>query len=78
MQRALPVAALYVVSVVVFALIAHQHTFPNLFPDEMLYGKLSQGFAAGDGLSWRGSAWGLPPLWPIVLSSVRKNRSGTS
>src|SRR3954462_3061270 len=34
----------------------------------MLYGKLSQGFAAGDGLSWRGSGWGLPPLWPIVLS----------
>src|SRR4051794_11351111 len=34
----------------------------------MLYGKLSQGLAAGDGLHWRGSGWGLPPLWPVVLS----------
>src|SRR4051794_4186581 len=34
----------------------------------MLYGKLSQSFAAGDGLEWRGSGWGLPPLWPVVLS----------
>src|SRR4051812_49428641 len=36
----------------------------------MLYGKLSQAFAAGNGLNWRGSGWGLPPLWPIVLSSA--------
>jgi hypothetical protein len=64
------VAALYVLSVVAYALVAHQHRFPNLFPDEMLYGKLSQGFANGDGLEWRGTGWGLPPLWPVVMSVV--------
>jgi Dolichyl-phosphate-mannose-protein mannosyltransferase len=70
-RRAFPICALvaaYALAVLVYALIAHQHRFPNLFPDEMLYGKLSQGFAAGDGLEWRGSGWGLPPLWPVVLS----------
>jgi hypothetical protein len=72
-HRAFPVAALvciYALSVVVFALIARQHRFPNLFPDEMFYGKLSQSFASGDGLQWRGSDWGLPPLWPVVLSAA--------
>jgi hypothetical protein len=34
----------------------------------MFYSKLSQSFAAGNGLSWRGTGWGLPPLWPMVLS----------
>src|SRR4051794_17270910 len=70
-HRAFPIAALaaiYVVSVVVYAVIAQQHRFPNLFPDEMFYGKLSQSFANGDGLQWRGSSWGLPPLWPVLLS----------
>jgi hypothetical protein len=59
---------IYVVAVLVYALIGAAHRFPNLFPDEMLYGKLSQGLAFGDGLHWRGSGWGLPPLWPAVLS----------
>ena len=70
-HRAFPIAALaaiYVASATVFAVVAHQHRFPNLFPDEMFYGKLSQSIAAGDGLQWRGSSWGLPPLWPLVLS----------
>jgi hypothetical protein len=66
-----PVAALvaiYGVSVLVYALVAHEHRFPNLFPDEMFYGKLSQSFADGDGLKWRGAGVDLPPLWPVVLS----------
>ena len=70
-HRALPLAALvciYGLSVFVYSLIAHEHRFPNLFPDEMFYGKLSQNFAAGDGLTWRGEGLGLPPLWPVVLS----------
>lgn len=70
MKRA-PVAALvaiYGLSVLVYALIAHEHRFPNLFPDEMFYGKLSQSFADGDGLKWRGVGLDLPPLWPVVLS----------
>jgi hypothetical protein len=66
--RARALVAIYAVSAVAYALIARRHAFPNLFPDEMFYGKLSQGLAFGDGLSWRGSNWGLPPLWPAVLS----------
>jgi hypothetical protein len=54
--------------VVAYSLVGAGHRFPNLFPDEMFYGKLSQGLAFGDGLEWRGSNWGLPPLWPAVLS----------
>lgn len=72
MRRA-PVAALlaiYVFSVVAYTLVAREHRFPDLFPDEMFYGKLSQNFAAGDGLTWRGEGLGLPPLWPVVLSLV--------
>jgi Dolichyl-phosphate-mannose-protein mannosyltransferase len=69
--RRAPVAALvaiYAASVLVYALVAHEHRFPNLFPDEMFYGKLSQSFADGDGLKWHGADLGLPPLWPVVLS----------
>jgi hypothetical protein len=71
--RRAPVAALvaiYGLSVLVYALVAHEHRFPNLFPDEMFYGKLSQNFADGDGLTWHGDSLGLPPLWPVVLSVV--------
>jgi hypothetical protein len=70
-HRAFPVAALvciYALAVIVYSLVAGGHRFPNLFPDEMFYGKLSQGLAFGRGLEWRGSDWGLPPLWPSVLS----------
>ena len=70
-HRAFPLAALvciYALSVVTYSLVAGAHRFPDLFPDEMLYGKLSQGVAFGNGLDWRGSSWGLPPLWPAVLS----------
>jgi hypothetical protein len=72
-EAALPVlalVALYVLSVVVYSVIAAQHSLPDLFPDEVFYTKLSQSFATGHGLEWRGTSWGLPPLWPIVLSSV--------
>jgi hypothetical protein len=71
LRRSGPICALasiYVASALVFSLLGHAHQFPNLFPDEMFYGKLSQAVAAGDGLEWRGSGWGLPPLWPVVLS----------
>lgn len=77
-HRAFPAAALvciYALSVVAYSLVAGAHRFPNLFPDEMLYGKLSQGIAFGDGFEWRGSSWGLPPLWPAVLSLAWRSGS---
>ncbi len=72
MKRAPVVAllAIYALSVLAYALVAHKHRFPNLFPDEMFYGKLSQNFADGDGLTWHGAGIGLPPLWPVVLSTA--------
>ena len=72
MRRAPVVAllAIYALSVLAYALVAHKHRFPNLFPDEMFYGKLSQNFADGDGLTWHGAGIGLPPLWPVVLSAA--------
>lgn len=72
-HRAFPVAtlvAIVVVAALVNALVAIQQRVPNLFPDEIVYGKLAQSLAAGDGLSWRGIGWGVPPLWPALLSLV--------
>jgi hypothetical protein len=72
-HRAFPfvtLVVLYGVSVVVYSVIASAHLLPDLFPDEVFYTKLSQSFAAGHGLEWRGSSWGLPPLWPVILSVV--------
>lgn len=72
-HRAFPLAtlaAIYVVSVLVYTLIGRRYLFPNLFPDEMIYGKLSQNLTLGHGLEWRGSNQGLPPLWPTLLSGV--------
>src|SRR4051794_23400592 len=67
---AVALVLIYVTAVGVYAAISRRYLFPNLFPDEMIYGKLSQSFAAGHGLNWRGSSWGVPPLWPVVLSAA--------
>lgn len=72
-HRAFPLvalAAIYLVSVLAYTWVGRRYLFPNLFPDEMIYGKLSQNLALGNGLEWRGSNHGLPPLWPMLLSVV--------
>jgi hypothetical protein len=69
-HRAFPVVALvgvYCATAATYAALSRV-VVPNLFPDEMFYAKLSQNLAWGDGLTWRGSTWGLPPLWPALLS----------
>ena len=66
----LMLAAIFLASVLVYTWVGRKYLFPNLFPDEMIYGKMSQNFAAGNGLEWRGSGHGLPPLWPVILSSI--------
>lgn len=63
-------AAIFLVSVIVYSLVGSKHELSDLFPDEVIYAKLSQSFAGGSGLSWRGTDWGMPPLWPVVLSVV--------
>jgi hypothetical protein len=72
-HRAFPLVTLgviYLTSVLVYTWVGRKYMFPNLFPDEMYYGKLSQNLALGNGLEWRGSGYGLPPLWPALLSLV--------
>jgi hypothetical protein len=61
---------LFVVSALVYAILGTQHVLQNLDPDEVLYAKLSQNFAHGSGLEFRGVGVGYPPLFPVVLSWV--------
>jgi hypothetical protein len=62
--------ALFALSTLAYALVGTQHVLENLDPDEVLYAKLSQSFAAGHGLEFRGVGVGYPPLWPVLLSPV--------
>jgi len=72
--RAVPpvawLVALFAVSALVYAVVGTQHLLENLDPDEVEYTKLSQSFARGGGLHFRGVGVGYPPLWPVVLSLV--------
>jgi hypothetical protein len=61
---------LFALSTLVYVVLGTQHVLENLDPDEVLYAKLSQSFARGDGLAFRGVGVGYPPLWPVVLSPV--------
>src|SRR2546430_11976571 len=60
----LALLGVFAVAWAVWAWVGSRHRYPNVFPDELLYGKLSQNLAAGNGLEWRGANGGLPPLWP--------------
>jgi hypothetical protein len=62
--------ALFVVSALVYAILGTQHVLFDLPPDEVQYVKLSQNFARGAGLEFRGVGVGYPPLWPLLLSWV--------
>jgi Dolichyl-phosphate-mannose-protein mannosyltransferase len=62
------VLVIYGVAVLIYAQLASFHILPDLFPDEVYYGKLSQNLALGHGLTWRGASTGLPPAWPALLS----------
>src|SRR4051812_21244509 len=64
----LALAGIFLLSWIVWAWVGSKHVYPNIFADEMFYGKMSQNFAAGDGLQWRGTSGGLPPVWPLLLS----------
>ena len=64
----LSLAALYVASLVVYGLLAHQQSVPWLFPDEFIYGNVAQNIAHGAGANWRGEGQGVPLLYPVLLS----------
>lgn len=73
-RRAVPPVAwlitLFVASALVYAIVGTQHVLQDLVPDEIQYAKLSQNFARGAGVEYRGVGVGYPPLFPIVLSWV--------
>ena len=61
-------AGLFVVSLMVYGLLAHSHSIPSVFPDEFIYGNVAKGIANGDGPTWRGQGMGIPLLYPYVIS----------
>jgi hypothetical protein len=72
--RAVPpvawLVALFLTSALVYAIIGTQHVLQDLVPDELQYVKLSQNFARGAGLTFRGVGVGYPPLLPVLISWV--------
>ncbi len=53
-----------------YGIVGAQHVLFGIVPDELQYAKLSQNFALGRGLNFRGVGVGYPPLYPIALSWV--------
>lgn len=75
----LPVAALFLIAVVVYAVLALRSSLPVLFPDEFRYSHLARGLADGTGTGWRGQpthqtamlyVYFLVPAWALLSSSV--------
>jgi hypothetical protein len=75
----LPVAGLFLLSAVVYAVLALRSPLPVLFPDEFRYSHLARGLADGTGSSWRGQpidqsaalyVYFLAPAWWLLGSSV--------
>ncbi|WP_445149430.1 hypothetical protein [Baekduia sp. Peel2402] len=75
----LPVTALFLISVVVYAVLALRSPLPVLFPDEFRYSHLARGMADGTGSDWRGTpidqtaalyVYFIVPAWALFSSSV--------
>jgi hypothetical protein len=75
----LPVGALFLVAVVVYAVLALRSPLPVLFPDEFRYAHLARGIVDGTGSDWRGTPSDIPaalyvyflvPAWALFSSSV--------
>lgn len=75
----LPVAALFLIAVVVYAVLALRSPLPVLFPDEFRYSHMARGIADGTGTAWRGTpthqtsmlyVYFLVPAWALLSSSV--------
>jgi hypothetical protein len=70
--------ALFVLSAVVYTLLAHQSPIPLLLPDEGVYMQLAQSVAAGDGFEIRGIPVDLnSPLYVYLIAPAWKWASGS-
>ena len=58
-----------VVSFALWGLLAYRASVPRFFLDELSYMKAGTSFAQGDGLRFRGQAWGFGALYPILIAA---------
>lgn len=63
------VPALFVLAAAYHAVHSFWHLTPAIFTDELLYSKLAQSVAAGDGFSIRGEPVFFPALLPVLLQA---------
>jgi hypothetical protein len=69
--NAVALAFVFVAAAVYHALQSRAHVTPAIFTDELLYSKLAQSIAAGEGLTLRGQPFFFPaPLAPLVQAPV--------
>jgi hypothetical protein len=67
LPRVIALPAVFVAATVYHFLQSRGHATPTVFNDELLYAKLSQAIAAGEGLAIRGEGFFFPaPLAPLV------------
>lgn len=60
---------LLVVGLLLYGALALAHALPVIYPDELLYAKVSDTFAHGHGLAWRGSSMHLrAALYPYAIA----------
>ena len=65
--NALALGLVFVAAAAYHALQSRAHVTPAIFTDELLYSKLAQSIAAGDGLAIRGEPFFFPaPLAPLL------------
>ena len=67
-RQGIAFVGLLLLSLVAWGLASRGHVIPALFPDEILYSKISQSIAAGHGSDWRGTSQGLPPVYPYAIA----------
>ena len=66
----IPLSALYVAAVAYHCLQSLGHRTPAVFTDELLFAKLAQSVAAGDGFVLRGEAFFFPAPVAVLLQAV--------
>ncbi|MGH2905732.1 MAG: hypothetical protein ACRDKI_03065 [Solirubrobacterales bacterium] len=53
---------------VVYTYLGRTHAIPEWTIDEILYGQMAKGIAAGDGAVWRGQALGISPIYSYMIA----------
>jgi hypothetical protein len=67
-SRWLPPVALFCVATLIYSVISRGHLIPDWTIDEILYGEMAKGIAAGHGATWRGHGLGISAVYSYVIS----------